>query len=233
MSISIRTSIRWLPGPATEPTSTVVLTSPERRFVDVRVLLPTETADALERLDWAIAGKSTSETLPDGRTHGTWSHWVDSRTRLVENVVDHGYMSEQPDGSTLETGNMINPDTGAAGDYEEVWKDIDMSGHDCVVLQAHDDALGVRGLAMRLGHFYQVVLRTGDDFSLARWQRQPADEGGEWLRSVAMGSRSASLPGPSSLPAESAVSQVGDSIFVQQEGPLQCQWTVVEYSSRV
>lgn len=37
--ISIRRYIRWLPDEASEPTSTIVLTSPGRRFVDLRVLL--------------------------------------------------------------------------------------------------------------------------------------------------------------------------------------------------
>jgi hypothetical protein len=39
-SISIRKSIRWLPDEASEPTSTIVLTSPQRRFVDLRILGP-------------------------------------------------------------------------------------------------------------------------------------------------------------------------------------------------
>jgi hypothetical protein len=38
-SISFRKFIRWLPEEASEPTSTLVLTSPEKRFVDLRVLL--------------------------------------------------------------------------------------------------------------------------------------------------------------------------------------------------
>jgi hypothetical protein len=37
--ISFRKFIRWLPDEASEPTSTLVLTSPEKRFVDIRVLL--------------------------------------------------------------------------------------------------------------------------------------------------------------------------------------------------
>ncbi len=37
--ISIREYIRWIPDEASEPTTTVVLTSPEHRFVDVRLLL--------------------------------------------------------------------------------------------------------------------------------------------------------------------------------------------------
>lgn len=39
-SISFRKFIRWVPEEASEPTSTLVLTSPEKRFVDIRVLLP-------------------------------------------------------------------------------------------------------------------------------------------------------------------------------------------------
>jgi hypothetical protein len=36
--VSIRKSIRWLPEDASEPTSTIVLSSAERRFVDIRIL---------------------------------------------------------------------------------------------------------------------------------------------------------------------------------------------------
>ncbi len=39
--ISIREYIRWLPNASEEPTSTIVLTTPERRYVDIRVLKPT------------------------------------------------------------------------------------------------------------------------------------------------------------------------------------------------
>jgi hypothetical protein len=39
--ISIREYIRWLPDERDEPTSTIVLTTPERRFVDIRILKPT------------------------------------------------------------------------------------------------------------------------------------------------------------------------------------------------
>lgn len=48
-SISIREGIRWLPDPVTEPTRTVVLTSPENRFVDIRILrLPGYAVDSQE-----------------------------------------------------------------------------------------------------------------------------------------------------------------------------------------
>lgn len=39
-SISLREHIRWLPDEASEPTSTVVVTSPQRRYVDLRIFRP-------------------------------------------------------------------------------------------------------------------------------------------------------------------------------------------------
>jgi hypothetical protein len=52
-SISIREWIKWLPNPESEPTSTLVLTSTGKRFVDIRVLLKpghTSLEDGLPRL---------------------------------------------------------------------------------------------------------------------------------------------------------------------------------------
>lgn len=39
-TVSHRKYIRWHPDEASEPTSTLVLTSPQNRFVDLRILLP-------------------------------------------------------------------------------------------------------------------------------------------------------------------------------------------------
>ncbi|KAK2044030.1 hypothetical protein LZ31DRAFT_554721 [Colletotrichum somersetense] len=135
-SISFREHIRWIPDEASEPTSTVVLTSPQRRFVDLRILKsPPPPADnaptthGIERLEWGIAGTSSS-SLRDGRDgiqvrHSRWEHWIDSRTTEPENAADEGDMYEQPGGLTLEKGRMVNPATGAETDYEELWRDID------------------------------------------------------------------------------------------------------------
>ncbi|KAH7361780.1 hypothetical protein B0T11DRAFT_327927 [Plectosphaerella cucumerina] len=126
-SISVRESIRWLPEEASEPTSTIVLTSPGRRFVDLRVLhagaaSSGEDVVSPERLDWAIAGSSLSVPTPDrgpNTTHSQWRHWVDSRTLDVENATDEGFMSPLGGGRTLEEGRMANPETGVETDYEE------------------------------------------------------------------------------------------------------------------
>ncbi|KAJ9129642.1 hypothetical protein NKR19_g10267, partial [Coniochaeta hoffmannii] len=123
--VSIRTSIQWKPDPPSEPTSTLVLTSPGRHFVDVRILLPLDSSLPLspEKLDWAFAGTSTSTPLPPSSATTTsssdacdgpevrhlaaeWRHWVDSRTRDAEGVVDRGTMRVYPDGRAVEVGKM-------------------------------------------------------------------------------------------------------------------------------
>jgi hypothetical protein len=64
------------PPQAFEPTSTLVLTSPAKTFVDVRILKPVRAGEVglpndgghWERLDWAFAGKSSSRVIPDPYT---------------------------------------------------------------------------------------------------------------------------------------------------------------------
>ena len=153
-SISVRKYIQWLTEPPSEPTSTLVLTSAQSRFVDVRILNPSQQCDSegvhqrklinfdrrycmlnyidilpFSRLDWAFAGTSSTElkTVPDGRqlVHSKWRHWVDSRFPLAEEVNDEGDMLPQKDGTTLERGTMVNPATGQMTDYEECWSDVE------------------------------------------------------------------------------------------------------------
>ncbi|KAK4125787.1 hypothetical protein N657DRAFT_631995 [Parathielavia appendiculata] len=133
--ISIREYIRWLPGEASEPTSTIVLTTPQRRFVDVRVLkLTSEDASKtilpLSRLDWAIAGVSSLSAIQSPEDpgqkikHCRWDHWIDSRTANTDGVFDEGDMFDDPSDAslTLEKGRMVNPATGVETDYEELWR---------------------------------------------------------------------------------------------------------------
>lgn len=178
-SISIRRFIRWPPAFPQEPTSTIVLTSPGRRFVDLRILDPTPAEAAAEewqqqqrdlaennpdgdsgaknppprppplpvtRLDWAIAGTSSSWTRTNGEGEGEgeqsgsssggggrevrcsrWTHWIDSRvpagTDPITAAADEADMYPQPDGTTLEKGRMVNPATGVEAEYEELWAD--------------------------------------------------------------------------------------------------------------
>ncbi|KAF7533814.1 hypothetical protein G7054_g6767 [Neopestalotiopsis clavispora] len=205
-SISIRESIRWLPDQASEPTSTIVLTSPGKRFVDLRVL-KSEQIEAgnkddapLERLDWAIAGTSSSVATPEkgpDTTHSQWKHWISSRTLDVENATDEGDMSPLDGNRTLEEGNMVNPETGVATDYEEIWIDEepkavpnDTGSHIVVLDYQGNDGASQRGRVVKLGKYCQGFLREGDTMTAERWEWRQ-DRG--WYMSINV-NKSTNLP---------------------------------------
>lgn len=110
-SVTTRRYIRRNDGEAAESTSTLVLTSPEGYFVDIRPLkesgtssilpLPGVSRDVVEpipgtadisRLQWAFAGRAVTTERPDGTQHCAWTHLVDSQTTAVEDEVDEGIM---------------------------------------------------------------------------------------------------------------------------------------------
>ncbi|ETS81679.1 hypothetical protein PFICI_06681 [Pestalotiopsis fici W106-1] len=183
-SISIRESIRWLPEEATEATTTIVLTSPEKRFVDLRIFNPekAESKDEvpLERLDWAMAGTSSSVAIPErgpDATRSQWVHWIDSRTLDVENATDEGYMSPLDGNRVLEEGTMMNPETGLQTDYEEIWNDeepkavpSDTGSHIVVLDYQGNDGAAQRGRVVKLGKYCQGLLRDGDAITAERWE---------------------------------------------------------------
>ncbi|KAH6603753.1 hypothetical protein Trco_007199 [Trichoderma cornu-damae] len=207
-SISFRKFIRWLPDEAGEPTSTLVLTSPEKRFVDIRVILE-EGGDSLGdgeevlplgRLDWAMAGTSSSTAISDGHSLSRWRHWIDSRA--VDAPPDEGHMYAQPDGlSTLEKGRMTNPATGKVTDYEEMWFDPPpkATGGDkavCAVLTMEDEERGSKGMLVRLGEWAQVFVRDGPGEAhlvAERWEWR-GDDGKGWRRRVRLGDKDRGLP---------------------------------------
>lgn len=190
-SVSLRRHIKWGSEPASEPTSTLVLTSPGKFFVDIRVLRsaladtesgPRDADSPLhldpEQLDWAIGGTSSSVNLPtqpDGTTASrtTFRHWVSSRTLEPEAAADEGDMFPQPDGTTLEKGSMVNPATGLDTSYEELWDDQEPQPVPglplCTVLRLHEDDSRTRGLFVQLGQHAQGFLRRGDAFTAERW----------------------------------------------------------------
>ena len=125
--ISTRAFIQWLPDEPSEPTSTQVLTSSQRCFVDIRVPAdpPLEGVNPAH-VEWAFAGHSTSNVV-DGKTLSQWHHWVDSKTVKPEEVVDKGEMLPEDDsGLALEKGEMVNPATGRLTEYVEGWRDVNI-----------------------------------------------------------------------------------------------------------
>ncbi|KAL0936985.1 uncharacterized protein CTRU02_209201 [Colletotrichum truncatum] len=209
-SVSFREHIRWVPDEASEPTSTIVLTSPQRRFVDLRILKsgPTTEGAAKEHytdgLEWGIAGTSSSSLIPDGKggeiRHSRWEHWIDSRTTEPEKAGDEGDMYPQEGDLTLEKGRMVNPATGKECDYEELWRDVEperaggrgsddaSKGPECVVLEFEDDANKARGMVVWLGQFCQGISRVGDEVTAERWEWRRNDG---WRRTVRIGEENA------------------------------------------
>jgi len=127
--ISTRAFIQWLPDEPSEPTSTKVLTSSQRRFVDIRVITEDKSLEGVNpaHIEWAFAGTSTSK-VANGKTLSQWHHWIDSKTAEPEAVVDKGEMlPEDAEGLALEKGEMVNPATGRVTEYVEGWRDGEIS----------------------------------------------------------------------------------------------------------
>ncbi|KAI0752277.1 hypothetical protein BC629DRAFT_1257875, partial [Irpex lacteus] len=116
--ISHRTSIRFLPTPPAEPTDTVVLNGggTSNLFTDFRPLHSDPT-----KCEWAFAG--VKKYYEDGRCQ--WDHFVDNRAVEggVEAAPDVGHCEILEDGSEIERGEMVNPESGEVEAYEEVWRD--------------------------------------------------------------------------------------------------------------
>ncbi|KAF8176292.1 hypothetical protein BJ912DRAFT_930747 [Pholiota molesta] len=120
-SVAVRRSIRWVPGPATEPTDTVVLTGGKTGCSWTCVL---EGGRRSAGLGVCWVSPSTSVRISfcdvsDGRVQ--FEHHIDSRTLDPLSVTDIGTNTVLDSGDTLETGEMVNPDTGLMTPYEEIW----------------------------------------------------------------------------------------------------------------
>ncbi|OAL49742.1 hypothetical protein IQ07DRAFT_511672 [Pyrenochaeta sp. DS3sAY3a] len=185
-----------LPPQQFEPTSTLVLTTPLRTFVDVRVFKPLSRDDPAalpnhgqpDRLDWAFAGFSTSKCVVSPEhasrehredvTHSTWNHWVDSRYPACspDIPVDEGDMYPISRGLTLEHGHAFHPSLRTHKSHEEMWRDVPVISTPatglkfCIVLRVEDDAQKLRGMIVRIGQFCQGISMNGGACTVERWQ---------------------------------------------------------------
>jgi hypothetical protein len=185
-------------NPPSEPTSTIVLTSPQNRFVDIRLLLPLGGDDGgggggggaaithdWAKLDWAIAGTSSRDTTQTP-VKATFKHWVDSRYVDADNATDEGLMrpSETDPTEVIESGEMVNFATGRVEQYEECWvdglpsgegEDGDIAVAGWVLVYEEGDK---RGMMVRIGERVQGCLRIGEQtddtgFGAVRWTHVP------------------------------------------------------------
>ncbi|EME41250.1 hypothetical protein DOTSEDRAFT_81620 [Dothistroma septosporum NZE10] len=233
-SISKREYIRWLPDKPSEPTSTIVVTSPENRFVDVRILKAVADVapgvQTFDSLDWAFAGISSSTINPPNvdnegpLMHSIWTHLVDSKYSNVKHVSDEGDMYPLSDNRTLEKGSMANPTTGKVTEYEELWSDEEIESQrddgkiESVALTLESDR--AQGMVIRVGQYCQGVLRVGEHhFVVERWAWEKRNG---WRRDVRMGD----LFVPCGVAIESRDLVIGGKVTFGDY-----EWAVVEYSS--
>lgn len=172
-----------MPGEPEEPTSTVVLTSKDSYFVDVRILrekLEEEKGHEsnTERcLEWAFAGKSHTTISKDSSmqlSHTVWDHWIDSRTDNPDS--DEGDMWVQPNGDILEKGKNSDPVTGEETEYEELWHDLQVEAfgkkhnRSSLVMRADDPEKNIRGMAIKIGGWCEGILKVEDELTIERWE---------------------------------------------------------------
>ncbi|KAJ4382378.1 hypothetical protein N0V86_002713 [Didymella sp. IMI 355093] len=174
-----------------EPTSTLVLTTPRKAFVDLRYLKPTSPSESAlpnhgeaHRLDWGFAGVSHSTPAKPAHdtdtafNHASWTHWLDSRVPINEPIPpDHGDMYDLGEGLFLEHGHAWHPHLGRVAGHEELWRDVEPQathneegGKVCVLLRCHDEGERVRGVVVRVGRFCQGILQRGAECTTERWE---------------------------------------------------------------
>ncbi|CAG8959657.1 hypothetical protein HYFRA_00001560 [Hymenoscyphus fraxineus] len=122
--ISVRKWIKWGYTRPNNPPQTL------HRHPNLPPLSPSPPSPVLplSRLQWAFAGtSSTTPATPTTPKHTTWTHTIDSKT--AESVQDSGSMYPPTLNSVgetvvLETGSMLNEDSGSVEAYEECWVDV-------------------------------------------------------------------------------------------------------------
>ncbi|CUM66965.1 uncharacterized protein PRCAT00004652001 [Priceomyces carsonii] len=145
MSLSRRICIEWPPEVPEEETKTMVFTSPQNHFVDVRIYknrypyLSQDTNVFLDDLfQWCMSGV---EEPIYGTNKIKFLHDVDSQV-ISKSIKLHIPLHEavgEPDigdfslktesGDRIETGLMINPASSLKQDYVEIWRSLDPNQH--------------------------------------------------------------------------------------------------------
>lgn len=157
MSLSTRHSITWETTAEDEPTSTLVITSPLGKYVDIRSLLPISNG----KLEWYFAGcERELEPAKNGNCRLEFTHtffdstYIKKITELkskninckipkIESFVqaDQGEFFDTPNpwerarGIRYEAGEMLNANSGKIEEYLEKWISLDPSSAEIVHLK--------------------------------------------------------------------------------------------------
>ncbi|KAL8243584.1 hypothetical protein R6Q59_009842 [Mikania micrantha] len=174
-SISIRNGIADKNGEPYEDTSTIVLTAPSCKFVDIRFPLKIDTSDGLNEPSvtlhpsfWAFSG--TSKTIfydahDDTRpgfpytAHTVFTHDIDSKG---PGIIDEGTSFLLPSGDVMEVG--VWPDSKQL--FKELWTSPQpLPGQEgvlkspTIVVETIYSGKG-RGILIRIGNYIQGVFQS-------------------------------------------------------------------------
>lgn len=172
MGFSTRISIQWGQSEPSEPTDTLVLTSPGSHYVDVRLLKKDRSPQ------WVFTGKVIESINDNGEQVQTFTHEVDSTN---QEIMDSGVFSLLENGDEKETGRMKNPETGLEDDYIEIWRQLDPSERKALrappeptkdvksfVLVKMDSQGSVAGKIIRIGNWTQGVAKDQGEIHYVR-----------------------------------------------------------------
>ena len=199
-SISIGQGIAWGFSAPYEDTNTLVLTSPDGRFVDVRF---PRSFNGQQEGDsyithpafWAFSGLSTSTQPQQGdfpawpyAAHSEWTHEIDSRG---PGIVDEGDMFDLPNGDCMEVGVMTHPQTGEPSMYKELWTSPKLSPEygiglfPCFVADVVSSSSSRRGRIVRVGPHCQGIVESATSAGVVeveRWTYRLANGQHRWVR---------------------------------------------------
>lgn len=92
----------------------------------------------------------------------------------ARDVVSECTNIPRPDGTTLEIGEMVNPDTGIMTRYEEIWSDEELEGVQATFIK---NGAGTRWQAS-VGNWQMGMGRTDGKFWA--WQATKNSSSGQW-----------------------------------------------------
>ncbi|KAI6089716.1 hypothetical protein F4821DRAFT_230764 [Hypoxylon rubiginosum] len=178
-----------------EDASTIVLTAPSGKYVDIRFsTLPRSQAQAALAVKaqgkiwgYATAGLSTATIIPgkggcppyDCTVHATWEHPIDSSGSFDTDGADLLLLAN---GARMEVGSMVI--RGKMQMFKEYWVTPTSGATErpCLVAELLEGgADGAKGMAIRIGDYCQGILQHGDEFWFERWEVQEGKDH-KWIK---------------------------------------------------
>jgi hypothetical protein len=180
--ISTRRGIAWGLGPRNEDSSVIVLTSPNRYYIDVRFAL---VGDPTAGPFWAFGGQvkysglSGLDDKPGVGIRGEWNHPIDSMGNTEG--VDRADLFTLDNGDQIEVGLLENPETGKEDRFMEYW--TSPTSTEAGVNGPNDSPYAVAvlkegnklvGMAIRVGDYAQGIRQSTQSpcgILVTRWMR--------------------------------------------------------------